>query len=196
MALVNYELIQRAVQENPDVLLADAPSLSKSASATFKLGVAEQSRPESSNVRGVQLPRQIPNLFKLSDSRPNDEDLLPAEGVEVDYKSLAPKDWLFGQWNRLLPAKATSRALLNIMCEHPSGISVNDAAGKISYAACDLGDYLKMLDARHSCRREDSLAAAFPSTSSTGAQSRLRYGNQFVGTISTPSSTRKMRSPK
>ena len=181
MALVNYEVIQLAVKENREVLHADdqRPNHHHHPRRT----VADASRPERVGAPGPQVPQQIPSLFLLAEIRPNDEDLLSVEAVKTDYKTLSPKDWLFGQWNRFLPAKATSRALLNIMCEHHSGIPVNDAANKISYAACDLGDYLRMLDARYARRREDSVSAAFPSTKHAGGESRLRYGNQFVGTI-------------
>jgi hypothetical protein len=175
MALVNYEVIQRAMKENRDVLHASkSPPSATPADATNINRI---------NVPEAQVPRQIPSLFHLRENRPNEEDLLPVAPANADYKSLSPKDWLFGQLNRFLPAKATTRALLNIMSESHSGIPVNDAAIKISYAACDLGDYLRMLDARHSRRREESVSAAFPSTASLGAESRLRYGNQFVGTI-------------
>jgi hypothetical protein len=183
MALVNYEVIQRAVKENRDVLHADVSPAPKSPPATAQPAPVDASRPERVGAPGQQVPRQIPSLFQLAEIRPNDEDLLSFEPPKRDYKTLSPKDWLFGQWNRFLPAKATSRALLNIMCEHRSGIPVNDAANKISYAACDLGDYFRMLDARYARRREDSISAAFPSTTHSGGESRLRYGNQFVGTI-------------
>lgn len=183
MALVNYEVIQRAVKENREVLHAEVLPVPKSPPTTAHTAVADASRPERVGASSLQVPRQIPNLFQLAEIRPNDEDLLSVEAVKTDYKTLSPKDWLFGQWNRFLPAKATSRALLNIMCEQHSGIPVNDAANKISYAACDLGDYLRMLDARYARRRENSVSAAFPSTTHSGGESRLRYGNQFVGTI-------------
>ena len=183
MALVNYEVIQSAVKENREVLHASAPRPPQSASTNAQGAVAEASRPEQVTAPGLQLPPQIPSLFQLAEVRPNDEDLLSVEAVKTDYKTLLPKDWLFGQWNRYLPAKATSRALHNIMCEHHSGITVNDAANKISYAACELGDYLRMLDSRHARRREDSVSAAFPSTTHSGGESRLRYGNQFVGAL-------------
>jgi len=183
MALVNYEVIQRAIKENGEVLHVGGAPASLSTPVTGQIEVTGASHVERATAHGLHVSRQIPSLFQLTEKRLNSDDLLSAETVKSDYKILTPKDWLFGQWNRFLPAKATSRALLNIMCEHHSGVPLNDAANKISYAACDLGDYLRMLDARFSRRREDSLSAAFPSTSSGGAESRLRYGNQFVGAI-------------
>jgi hypothetical protein len=61
---------------------------------------------------------------------------------------------------------------------------VAEAANKISYAACGLGDYLKALDDRLQARREDAFAAAFPSsTIEGGGESRLRFGNQFVANM-------------
>jgi hypothetical protein len=177
MALVSYEVIQHELHQCATTFEVGGSSDPKS--QTGAAAVPDANIAERGAVQGLQVPR----LFQLLEKRPVDGDLLSGEMVKTDYKTLSPKDWLFGQWNRFLPAKATSRALFNIMCERHSGIPLNDAANKISYAACDLGDYLRMLDARHGLRREDSLAAAFPSTTHSGAESRLRYGNQFVGTI-------------
>lgn len=183
MALINYDVIQHAMRANQPIFRAEASPKSEPCDVPGKTAVPEASASEHRRVPGAEVARQIPALFQLPESLPNDADLLSQESNPADYKSLSPKDWFFGQWNRFLPAKATCRALLNIMSKQHSGIPVNDAAGKISYGACDLGDYLRMLDARYSRRREDSVSAAFPSTSTLGAESRLRYGNQFVGTI-------------
>jgi len=175
MALVNYEVIHHAVKENREVFRTDIstiPAQSLTAQSSVPTTSAQQ-----------PISKKIPILFQLRDTRAKEEDLLPGKPVSADYTTFSPKDWLFGQWNRFLPVKATSRALLNIMGEHHSGIPVNDAAGQISHAACDLGDYLQMLDARHSRGRGESVSAAFPSTTSRGAESRLRYENQFVGSI-------------
>jgi len=177
MALVNYEVIQQAVKENREVFRDDISAIPAQSST------AQSPAPTASVHPSSPTSRQIPILFQLREARPSNEDLLPVHKASADYKLLSPKNWLFGQWNRFLPVKATSRALLSIMGEHHSGIPVNDASGKISHAACDLGDYLQMLDARHSRGRGESVSAAFPSTTSRGAESRLRYGNQFVGSI-------------
>jgi len=184
MALVNYHVIQRAVTENREMLHASLSPAAKQPSSAAQPAVVEGTRPERPEVLPSPVPREIPRLFQLAEDRPSDEDLLSIDTPKADYKSVSPKEWLFGQWNRFLPAKATSRAMLNIMRDHRSGLPVNDAANKISYAACDLGDYLRMLDARYITRaREQFVSAAFPSTTHSGAESRLRYGNQFVGTI-------------
>jgi hypothetical protein len=177
MAIINYEVIHKAVKENREVFHADIST------AVPLPPAAHLPVPSATGAPSSQLSKQIPILFQLREARPNTEDLLPVQTTPADYKTLSPKDWLFGQWNRFLPVKATSRALLNIMYEHHFGIPVNDAAGKISHAACDLGDYLQMLDVRRSRGRGESVSAAFPSTTSRGAESRLRYENQFVGSI-------------
>jgi hypothetical protein len=187
MALINYEVIQRAVKENREVIRADTVPASESAHVPGQFGAGRADLLRFSERVSVSsfsnLPRKIPAMFQLPERRPSEEDMLLVTPAQAEYKSFSPKEWLFGQWNRFLPVKATTRALLNIMCEHHSGIPVSDAANKISYAACDLGDYLRMLDARFARRREDSVSAAFPSTTQSGAEGRLRYGNQFVGSI-------------
>jgi hypothetical protein len=63
------------------------------------------------------------------------------------------------------------------------GVPLEDAVSKISYAACTLGDFLAEMDSRLLRRREDAISAAFPTTAFNGDQARVRFGNQFVGTI-------------
>ncbi|MBI4382989.1 MAG: hypothetical protein HY579_03010 [Nitrospinae bacterium] len=184
MALVNYEVIQRAVKECRQMSNHEIATIGYVTQRSVQNGQNEGTHPGHQVTSSPQVTRHIPMLFQLKETRPHDELLLPdfSDSLE-NYKNIGPKDWFFGQWNRFLPAKATCRALLNITYENQRGISINEVAGKISYAACELGDYLQMFDARRSSRREESLAAAFPSTGSRGAKSRLRYGNQFVGTM-------------
>jgi hypothetical protein len=128
---------------------------------------------------------EIPEVFALKAKTSDGINLLPMpSGSEPGAVNLPPGRWLFGQFNKFLPVKASSRALLNLLLENPAGIPVIEAANKISYAACGLGDYLKALDDRSRARREDALSAAFPSsTIEGGGGSRLRFGNQFVASM-------------
>ena len=73
------------------------------------------------------------------------------------------------EYNKFLPAKATCRALLNLLHDKPTGISVNQASSKISHAACGLGDYLLAFDERHDLCREDAFASAFQTPMSVTA---------------------------
>jgi hypothetical protein len=99
---------------------------------------------------------------------------------------LSPAEWLFGQHNKFLPVKASSRALLNMLRQKPGGVVLSEAVEAISQAAWEFGDYLYMLDTRAKRSREDSFAAAFPVSAGNGALSRIRFGNQFVGDFRQP----------
>lgn len=88
--------------------------------------------------------------------------------------------WFFGQHNKLLPVKASCRALAVLLVERPLGISISDAGPRIAKDAAELGDYLRQLDARSGATREDALATAFPDTGDDSDRSRLRYANQFI----------------
>jgi hypothetical protein len=111
------------------------------------------------------------------------EFLATTDSTQAGTKDAPPRDWMFGQFNRFLPAKATCRALLNLQRENPKGTLVSDASSKIAFAACRMGDYLRELDRRLGHNREVALAAAFPSTEYHGAESRVRFGSQFVGNL-------------
>ena len=89
MALVNYEVIQRAVKENREVLHADIPPAPNSPQASTQPGPADASSHEHLNVPASQVPRQIPSLFQLRDSRPSDEDLLPFEAAHAGVRLMA-----------------------------------------------------------------------------------------------------------
>jgi hypothetical protein len=95
--------------------------------------------------------------------------------------------WIFGQHNKLLPAKANVRALVNLLgCEtKPVGVDLDDASREIATSASELGNYLRSLDLHSERSRDDSLALAFPSSEASNSdKSRLRYANQFVGSLS------------
>jgi len=88
--------------------------------------------------------------------------------------------WFFGQHNKLLPVKASCRALAILLVERPLGVPISDAAPRIAKEAAELGDYLRQLDARSGAIREEALATAFPNTGEDSDRSRLRYSNQFI----------------
>ena len=77
MALVNYEVIQRAVKENREVIHAGMSPAPKSPPTTAQAVVADARVARNVSVlQGLQVPQQIPSLFRLAEIRPNDEDLL------------------------------------------------------------------------------------------------------------------------
>lgn len=183
MALVNYEAMHRTIGKGGAVIGEAAPRPKSEVAAgaeAARVPAAGAVTPEA-GLGAAWKEALEPFSLKVS-SLEGIETLPVAEGGEGPA-DLSPKDWLFGQLNRFLPAKATCRALLNMEREFPKGVLVSDAASKIAFAACRLGDYLRELDKRLNLARESSLAAAFPSTEYHGAESRVRFGNQFVGNL-------------
>ena len=108
------------------------------------------------------LPEVLPDMFRL------DEDI-PLER------------WLFGQYNRLLPAKVSLRALARIAMEGRDELQLESAAPRIAEVATRLGEYLRALDRQFGTHRDDVLATAFPESGLEGQKGRVRYQNQFVG---------------
>jgi hypothetical protein len=188
MALVNYQLLQQTVPQGGHIFPAAVPTPGTDSPATDRApanrltGQATFSRP-TIIARTVVL--EIPEVFALKAKTADGMSLLATPSVsDTGAAILPPARWLFGQFNKFLPVKASCRALFNLLLENPAGIPVAEAANKISHAACGLGDYLKALDDRLQARREDAFAAAFPSsTIEGGGESRLRFGNQFVANM-------------
>ncbi|HZQ96849.1 MAG TPA: hypothetical protein VFA67_17685 [Candidatus Sulfotelmatobacter sp.] len=108
------------------------------------------------------------------------DTLIAGQDVLVDR-------WIFGQHNKLLPAKATCRALALIMGSGLSGdFALAKTASTIASYAVQLGDYLRHLDTTSGVHRDDALSFAFPhSDTPNNDKSRLRYANQFVASLTT-----------
>jgi hypothetical protein len=87
--------------------------------------------------------------------------------------------WIFGQYNKLLPAKASCRALAQMLKTTPDGLDLSKTAWRIAEEAWALGDVLAAWDIFYGFLRDDTLATAFPTTS----DGRRRYANQFVGSV-------------
>jgi hypothetical protein len=186
MALVNYQVIHQKVLKDGLVL---GDSLSKYQVSESRHSGSEAASTSTKPVAGephvtpaaVGGRNGVPDLFRLGDTGLEGLDLLPVVPPGTGAESnLPPARWLFGQYNKLLPVKATCRALLNLQRQKPGGVTLPGVASEIASAACGLGDFLKSLDERHQLRREDALSAAFPSSASGSEGSRLRFANQFV----------------
>ena len=105
-----------------------------------------------------------------------DDVLSPGERVPLDR-------WIFGQYSKLLPAKASVRALANLEIRDDLKLPLDETASVIASNAAALGDYLSEVDDRRRLQRDDALAVGFPSSSENAEKSRLRYANQFVGSL-------------
>jgi Arc/MetJ-type ribon-helix-helix transcriptional regulator len=159
--------------------------------ATRVDGLPEEKRAESD--RPVPANRQledsaIPPIFRHSVAIEGQVDVAPlpndafATGMEI------PVDrWVFGQHNKLLPAKANVRALANLSHRDPkrSGVELDSASREIANAAARLGELFRSIDLQTGRSRDEAFGLAFPSSDpSNNDKSRLRYASQFVGAVS------------
>lgn len=182
MALVNYEVLQRSVSRGASTVQPQSTS-----------SRAEKSRPvahsgfTSASAKPTSLGPQVPELLFLNSSNADGIKLASLSHPDADSPTdLPPAKWLFGQYNKFLPAKVSCRGLLNLLRQKTGGVAFADAAEAISEAAWLLGDYLYMLDQGSRRPREESFAAAFPVSAGNGAASRARFTNQFVGDLRQP----------
>jgi hypothetical protein len=187
-AVENLWVLDREVMANGALIIEEGKA------ARHMESVPSVSRP----VKKVEVPvsevrdasNQIPGLFgsqglehisvRMAD--------IPAASVKTDDVFTLDR-WLFGQYNKLLPAKANSRALLrlvegkDLVEGKEKGASLEVVAAEIADAAGHLGDYLADLDENREASRDDALATAFPRSGADAEKSRSRYANQFVGSV-------------
>jgi hypothetical protein len=131
----------------------------------------------------------VPSLFQLRSTNriPANFPNLPAD-VWVPGQAVPLDRWLFGQYNKLLPAKVNCRALSNMLQEEPGGVPLSQASTIIAEQGVVLGDYLLWNDQEHAIGRDDAFSTAFPtSTDKENAEgvekARARYANQFVASV-------------
>lgn len=128
----------------------------------------------------------VPQIFAALDQAAKTPALAPFPNDLFAIGQVVPVDrWIFGQHNKLLPVKATCRALARLMlADSREGLRLAKAASDIASEAVKLGDYLRHVDAISESHRDDALSFAFPYTDSpNGDKSRLRYANQFVASF-------------
>ena len=127
-------------------------------------------------------PPGIPLIFGL-EGLPGSPRFKLAEcpaDVWIAAQQIPIDRWIFGQFNKLLPAKANARALARFVVDDNGSPDLKTVAAKLSDEAERLGDYLSYLDSKQGRTRDDSLATAFPTSNSSSEKSRDRYSNQFV----------------
>jgi hypothetical protein len=121
---------------------------------------------------------RTPELFKVRGG-----DTLPVLApsppkVEDAPQRYRPQQWLFGQYNKLLPVKATCRAIRSLLETSPEGVELTTAIAYITDAAVRLRQMLAGMDADRGSGKGEMLAAGFPTAEE---KARLRFANQFVG---------------
>lgn len=187
MALTNYVVIHRAVGTGARMFadtFAPAGAIGTESRRGRGAPVLAAAPPAPRETTPAPAPASVPQLFTRKTATVEGLEIPPVpDAPQRGATDLPPARWLFGQYNKFLPAKATCRALFNLLRDKPAGITVNDASSKISQAACSLGDYLLAFDERHDLGREDAFASAFPSSGVGNGGSRLRFANQFVANM-------------
>lgn len=145
----------------------------------------EQRRPD--DIPSVlEVPRSaVPAAFSRIDLLPEHRErvALPNDAFTIGQPVTVDR-WIFGQHNKLLPLKASVRAIAQLLLKTPSGVVLSQAGSFISSEAELLGAYLRTLDEKHGLMRDESLCTAFPSAATDINKSRLRFANQFVGNVS------------
>ena len=197
-AVANQALLHSKVGEQGSIVIADTSEnrgasripgrnsdrVSGPSARKLRSASASPNPDASASGGGERLDLRVPELFVLNGmheaagtpaARPDDV-WVPGQEVPISR-------WLFGQYNKLLPAKASCRALAHLLTSEPDGVSLSSTAPKIAEAAAHLGDYLATLDAASGATRDEALATAFPKTGQGGDKSRLRYASQFVAWI-------------
>lgn len=126
----------------------------------------------------------IPQVFLWNDVSETDYQpmSLPSD-VWIMGQEVPIDRWLFGQYNRLLPAKANCRALARLLKTQNKGVLFEDVTRTVTPEAAILGDYLKQYDKQYKISRDELLSTAFPTTDKNSEKSYLRYANQFIGNV-------------
>lgn len=178
VSLINHDIIQREAQHNGCVEIKRADLLDDSSS--FVHGTRSAGGPSTD--KRPNGTASIPSMFRLPHTGMAPDEFPLVVDVGRDLPSTSPRHWLFGQYNKLLPVKATLRGLLHLMGNDRHGVVIPDAVRSITAEALALGEYLEQRDRELSLSRENALSTAFP-TKSAGAAGQSRFGNQFVAAI-------------
>lgn len=146
--------------------------------------IKQSAESESSRPTGLGVPALFSPVkedrTEVKIAAQTDEPFESGQTVFIDQ-------WIWGQHNKLLPLKATCRALAHLLTRAPAsceGIPLSKASTEIAAEAVKLGDYLRRKERELGLLRDDGLAHAFPRRDAENEdKSRLRFATQFVGNI-------------
>ena len=187
VSLINHDIIQREAQHNGTLQITrvdlsdDRSPFVQGSRRRGPHGPPRLRGPDAQSTKGGggHLSVGVPEIFNIPQTKPSPDEFPPiAETTDADEVT-GPRQWLFGQYNKLLPVKATLRALLNLSGSNSQGIPLDEAMRTISTEAWLLGDYLDSVDEERG-KRETLLATAFPTTRGSGSPGQSRFANQFV----------------
>ena len=147
LAIANLAVLQEEVLETGGLVIG-AGAARNARVLEETVSYDGQAPKAASQQLGSSLPApSIPIVFHLGhirDCRPSLAD--PPDDIWAIGQVVPLDRWIFGQFNRLLPAKASCRALAYLLLSQPSGVLLDHAAPRIAGEAAVLGDFLSHRD--------------------------------------------------
>ena len=186
VAIVNLEAVHREVGSDEAVVLNETALASERAAQGPKRISPSQSvlRDVGNTTRGSLIGQENIQLLR----RPESVEGIAASALPGDVwgpgSDVPPDRWVFGQFNRMLPAKVSCRGLANLLIGNRKALDVEDAGRLISHVALHMGELLRRYDEETGTDRDNSLGVAFPKAGDTLPKSLLRYATQFVCSVS------------
>jgi hypothetical protein len=185
-AIQNLAVIHSELQERTSLIIERNYGLGASVEGDTAVARQQPATPvvskSSSESSSAASPGQgapaIPAIFhRHPDITP------PAHFADVTIKpagkAAAIDAWMWGQYNRLLPAKVTCRALINMFGDGSERQPLEKQTTAIANEAAKLGRYLSSIDEKRHLGRDDAMAIAFPKNSAE-FKSIQRFATQFV----------------
>ena len=190
-AVQNALILQEEINKSGSIVLgSDSAEVLQIAEDTEpyrpSVVVESKSAPENQNrkPKRARSSLHIPEIFLF---RGNEESPPPLADFPFDMWTKGqeiPLDrWLFGQFNKLLPAKASCRALAFLTSSKSESVPLEEAALIVAKEASILGDFLAQHDKLNGIKRDNALSTAFPTSGKGVEKSQQRYANQFVASI-------------
>jgi len=190
----NQLLLQTQVSQNGSVVIesGNVRKARKSMSNTAKdIQVRMEKNVSERNIQtGAEHTRAkpneilIPQLFNQEGivERPSSFAPLPSDRWSGEGTVYIDK-WIFGQYNRLLPVKASCRVLAHLLKSTLGGLAIEETTLLVAKEALKLSESLMQLDVRYGIPRDDSFSTAFPHPEKNPQKGCLRFANQFVAGV-------------
>lgn len=129
--------------------------------------------PEKPPTQSVDAREIVPALFSANGIDKPPIVLLPQSAASVaDQREFTLDEWVFGQFNKLLPAKASCRGLAHLMAAEGGPVNLSKSAQQIASEAQRLGRCLKSVDQSLGNLRDDAISIPQHSPQGTAIQPR------------------------
>ncbi len=187
-AVENLEVLTEQIGGQLSIVL-DEPPLEEAGGVQSTMSPNESSLTLTSSVSKKDTT-QIPEIFAMPSVSHHDHWSENEVRDRFSDRPIPPKFWLFGMYNKLLPLKASCRAIANtIIHEYPKGIPITQIpvlSDRIAAQAQRMSRMLNQHDKTYRLNRDSSISLGFPSTKKD-EKSKQRYANQFVARYSSGS---------